>query len=97
MYDWQNFDVVFQSKLDCSYDEKTVNAILKNRKELAGTLFFDRVWLNLGLKDGKGLGTVYRQSIVAKAFFSPGAFQCCGLTRSLTFLSQGIIPSKNQS
>jgi hypothetical protein len=53
MYDWQNFDTVFQSKLDCSYDEKTVNTILKNRKELAGTLFFDRVWSNLGLKDGK--------------------------------------------
>jgi hypothetical protein len=53
MYDWQNFDVVFHGKLDCSYDEKTVNAILKNRKELAGTLFFDRVWSNLGLKDGK--------------------------------------------
>jgi len=69
MYDWQNFDVVFQSKLDCSYDEKTVNAILKNRKELAGTLFFDRVWLNLGLKDGKALD-VHQQSIVAKAFFS---------------------------
>jgi hypothetical protein len=69
MYDWQNFDVVFQSKLDCSYDEKTVNAILKNRKELAGTLFFDRVWLNLGLKDGKAFD-VHQQSIVAKTFFS---------------------------
>ena len=53
MYEWQNFDVVFQAKLDCSYDEKNANAILKNRKELAGTLFFDRVWSNLGLKDGK--------------------------------------------
>ena len=53
MYEWQNFDVVFQGKPDYSYDEKTVSAILKNRKELAGTLFFDRVWSNLGLKDGK--------------------------------------------
>ena len=68
MYNWQNFDTVFQSKLDCSYDEKTVNTILKNRKELAGTLFFDRVWSNLGLKDGK-LWDVHRQPIVAKAFF----------------------------
>jgi hypothetical protein len=55
MYDWQNFDVVFQGKTDCSYDEKTVNAILKSRKEFAGTLFFDRVWSNLGLKDRKFL------------------------------------------
>jgi len=77
MYDWQNFDVVFQSKPDWSYDEKTVNAILKNRKELGGTLFFDRVWLNLGLKDGKAL-EVYRQSIVAKAFFSLVHFDALG-------------------
>jgi hypothetical protein len=96
MYDWQNFDVVFQSKLDCSYDEKTVNAILKNRKELADTLFFDRVWLNLGLKDGKALD-VHRQSIVAKAFFFPTIFRCGWLARSLTFLSQRVIPSKKQS
>ena len=67
MYDWQNFDTVFQSKLDCSYDEKTVNAILKSRKELAGTLFFDRVWSNLGLKDGKPWD-VHRPSIVARVF-----------------------------
>lgn len=53
MYDWQNFDVVFHGKVDCSYDDKTVNTILKNRKELAGILFFDRIWSNLGLKNGK--------------------------------------------
>lgn len=53
MHNWWNFEVVFQSKPDYSYDEKTANAILKNRKELAGTLFFDRVWANLGLKDGE--------------------------------------------
>jgi hypothetical protein len=64
MYDWQNFDTVFQSKLDCSHDEKTANTILKNRKELGGTLFFDRVWSNLGLKDGKHWDA-HRQSIVA--------------------------------
>jgi hypothetical protein len=53
MYDWQNFDVVFQGKPDYSYDEKTVHTILKNRKELAGALYFDRVWSNLGLRDRK--------------------------------------------
>jgi hypothetical protein len=55
MYDWHNFDVVFQGKPDYGYDEKTVNSILKNRKELAGALYFDRVWSNLGLKDRKSL------------------------------------------
>jgi hypothetical protein len=55
MYDWQNFDVVFQSKADYSYDEKTINTILKHRKELAGSLYFDRVWSNLGLRDRKSV------------------------------------------
>lgn len=96
MYDWQNFDTVFQSKLDCSYDEKTVNTILKNRKELAGTLFFDRVWSDLGLKDGKHWDA-HQRSIVAKAFLFLDTFQRRCFTQPLTFLSQQVIPSKNQS
>lgn len=96
MYDWQNFDVVFQSKPDWSYDEKTVNAILKNRKELAGTLFFDRVWLNLGLKDGKAFGSPSTINCCKGVLFL-STFRCPWLTRSLTILSQQVIPSKNQS
>jgi len=55
MYDWHNFDVVFQSKTDYSYDEKTINTILKHRKEFAGSLYFDRVLSNLGLRDRKSV------------------------------------------
>ncbi len=51
MYDWKSFEVVFQTKLDYSY-EKTANTISKHREELGGTLFFDRVWSTLGLKEG---------------------------------------------
>lgn len=52
MYDWHSFDVVFQAKPDYAYESKTVNTILKHREELGGTLFFDRVWSTLGLKEG---------------------------------------------
>lgn len=52
MYEWQSFDVVFQSKPDYGYESKTVQAILKHRDELDGVLFFDRVWSSLGLKEG---------------------------------------------
>ena len=50
MYDWQAFDAVFHTKADISPDQKHVDAVLRHRKELDGTLFFDRMWTNVKLK-----------------------------------------------
>jgi len=49
MYDWQDFNNVFQSRPDYAPDHKQVEAVLKHRKELGG-LFFDKIWSSLGLK-----------------------------------------------
>jgi hypothetical protein len=92
MYDWQNFDVVFHGKPDCSYDDKTVNAILKNRKELAGTLFFDRVWSNLGLKDG----TFVKVSELLRELLESYSFRIYSLSTRLTYVSHQVIPSANK-
>jgi hypothetical protein len=53
MYDWQDFDVVFHAKKDISPDQKHVEAALKHRKALDGTLFFDRIWTSVKLKQRK--------------------------------------------
>ena len=50
MYDWQDFKTVFQPKPDFKPDAKHADAVLKHREELGGTLFFDRIWNSLGLK-----------------------------------------------
>ena len=50
MYDWQDFDVVFHSKKDIGPDQKHVEAVLRHRKELEGTLFFDRIWTSVKFK-----------------------------------------------
>jgi len=52
MYDWENFDVVFQAKPDYAYEAKLCTPILRHREELGGVLFFDRIWANLGLSRG---------------------------------------------
>lgn len=45
-----SFEFIFQAKLDHSPDVRQGEAALKHRKELGGTLFFDRMWdkSNLG-------------------------------------------------
>lgn len=48
MFNWHDFDVVFQAKPDYSFDNKTVEGINKHRRE-AGELFFDRIWRSIGL------------------------------------------------
>ena len=53
MYDWQDFNVVFHGKTDVSVDQKHVDAVLRNRKELGGTLFFDRMCTSIKLKQRK--------------------------------------------
>ncbi|RMZ85781.1 hypothetical protein DV737_g344, partial [Chaetothyriales sp. CBS 132003] len=50
MYDWTDFDVVFHSRADGFVDQKYVDAALTHRKELGGTLFFDRIWTAVKLK-----------------------------------------------
>lgn len=49
MLDWQDFDTVFQQKPDFAFDNKTVESILKHRKEFGDQLFFDRIWKSIGL------------------------------------------------
>jgi hypothetical protein len=50
MYDWKDFKTVFQPKPDFKHDPKHAEAVLRHREELGGTLFFDRIWGSLGLK-----------------------------------------------
>ena len=52
MYEWNKFTVVFHSKPDYNPDQKQVDAAVRHRKELGGTLFFDRIWNSLGLDQG---------------------------------------------
>jgi hypothetical protein len=53
MLDWHDFDAVFQSKTDYSYDARTVETVLKHRKEFGDQLFFDRIWKLIGLSRRK--------------------------------------------
>jgi len=53
MLEWQSFASVFQAKADYTLDHKQVEAINRHRKDLGGTLFFDRVWQSVGLKQGQ--------------------------------------------
>lgn len=46
--DWHNISD-FLPKADHAFDAKTVDLISKNRKELNGTLFFDKIWHSIGL------------------------------------------------
>jgi hypothetical protein len=48
MLDWQDFDAVFQAKTDYAYDNRTVESIIKHRKEFGDQLFFDRIWRLIG-------------------------------------------------
>ena len=50
MLDWQDFKSVFQPKPDFKPDPKHAEAVLRHREELGGTLFFDRIWSSIGLK-----------------------------------------------
>jgi hypothetical protein len=49
MLDWHDFDAIFQPKPDLAYDNRTVESILKFRKEFNDQLYFDRVWKLIGL------------------------------------------------
>ena len=51
-HNWEDFDEVFHTKPKYSPDNKHADAALKHRNELGGTLFFDRIWNTLGLKQG---------------------------------------------
>lgn len=51
--DWHNFDAVFQQKPDYAPDQKTVENILRHRREFGDELFFDRIWKSIGLTQRK--------------------------------------------
>ena len=46
-----DFDTIFEFKPDYAFDHKHVESILRHRKELGNTLFFDRIGTNIGLSD----------------------------------------------
>lgn len=50
MYDWTNFDAVFEKASKWTYEQSTLNTISRNRQNMEGVLFFDRIWASLGLK-----------------------------------------------
>jgi hypothetical protein len=60
MLDWQDFDTVFHGKTDYTYDNKSIESILKHRKEFSDQLFFDRVWKLIGLARRELASTVYK-------------------------------------
>jgi hypothetical protein len=49
MLNWQDFDAVFQARPDYAFEGKTVDSIIKHRKEFGDRLFFDRIWKSIGL------------------------------------------------
>ena len=55
MYDWTNFDVVFEKASKWTYEQSTVQTILRSRQNMEGVLFFDRIWESLGLRQGEML------------------------------------------
>jgi hypothetical protein len=52
MFDWTNFDAVFEKAAKWTYEQGTMHTISKTRQNMEGVLFFDRVWGSLGLKEG---------------------------------------------
>ncbi|KEF62837.1 uncharacterized protein A1O9_00810 [Exophiala aquamarina CBS 119918] len=46
---WHDFDAVFQQKPDYAPDQKTVENVIRHRKEFGDELFFDRIWKSIGL------------------------------------------------
>ena len=53
MFDWTDFDTVFQQNPNFFYDTKTVEQIRKRRREFDGKLFVDRILESIGLKNGE--------------------------------------------
>lgn len=50
---WHDFDAVFQQKPDYAPDQKSVETIVRHRKEFGDELFFDRIWKSIGLTHRK--------------------------------------------
>ena len=53
MYDWTSFDTVFERASKWTYEQPTLHTLLRNRQNMDGVLFFDRICESLGLKQGK--------------------------------------------
>ena len=72
MLEWQRFASVFEAKPDYTLDNKQVDAINRHRKDLGGTLFFDRTLQSVGLKQGQPLFipcfTEYLHCSVSKSY-----------------------------
>lgn len=75
MYDWTDFDAVFEKASKWTYEQDAAQAISLNRQNMDGVLFFDRIWESLGLEHGE---SVHKRilleaidGIIAKSSFPP--------------------------
>lgn len=79
MYDWASFDNVFEKASKWTYDQNAVNTISRNRQNMDGILFFDRIWASLGLKQGTNAhnpGVFFAaDDVAAVAFYPPKSNQ----------------------
>lgn len=64
MAQWEKFDYIFSFNKKYSYDSKTVDQIISNRRSLEGQLFADRLLGLLGIKGG----TLFFCSLVYSRF-----------------------------
>ena len=53
MYDWTSFETVFGKASKWTHEQNHVHTISRNRQNMEGVLFFDRIWESLGLEQGK--------------------------------------------
>lgn len=53
MAQWEDFNLIFSFNKKYSYDSKTVDQIVSNRRALENRLFADRLLGLLGIKGGK--------------------------------------------
>jgi Nuclear pore complex assembly len=75
MLDWTSFDTVFGKGSKWTYDQNAVHTILRNRQNMEGMLFFDRIWGSLGLKQCEEIiavaGSYRSDCCVATKLFPP--------------------------
>ena len=53
MEDFDQFKAVFGSRPDITYDQQTIDHVLRNRRLLENELFIDRLLKALGVEKGK--------------------------------------------
>lgn len=46
--DWHDFNAVWRDAPDFNLDQKSVDSVIRHRKEFGDELFFDRIWRSIG-------------------------------------------------